>query len=160
MKSIVIFYSRTGNTKFIAEEIATNFEADLQPLIDKKDRSGLLGWIFAGFDAVRKKKTQIEEFDFEPGKYNVIFIGCPNWAGQMPPALRTFLEDVDLNNRKIVLFCTQDNMGAEKVFNNLRLLCKGANIIAEKYFNKVLQNKDEVRQQVREWLADLKNNKL
>ncbi|MBD3359522.1 MAG: hypothetical protein GF365_02340 [Candidatus Buchananbacteria bacterium] len=156
MKSIVIFYSRTGNTKFVAEQIATNLESDLRPLIDKKDRSGPWGWIWAGFDAIRKKKTQIEEFNFEPGKYNVIFIGCPNWAGQMPPALRTFLEDVDLNNRKVVLFCTQDDMGAEKVFNNLRLLCQGANIVAEKSFKKVLKNKDEVRQAVREWLSDLK----
>lgn len=156
MDSIVIFYSRTGNTKFVAEEIATNLGSDLRPLIDKKDRSGPLGWVFAGFDAVRQNKTQIEEFDFQPGKYKYIFIGCPNWASNLPPALRTFLGTADLTGRKVVLFCTQDNMGAEKVFNSLRLLCQGANIVAEKYFNKVLQNKDSVRESIREWLSEFK----
>ena len=74
----------------------------------------------------------------------------------MPPALRTFLETADLAGRKVILFCTLDNMGAEKVFNSLRLLCKGANIVGEKYFNKVLQNKDIVRESIREWVAEFK----
>lgn len=157
MKSIVIFYSRSGNTKFVAEEIATNLDSDLRPLIDKKNRKGMRGWIWAGFDALRKNKTEIEPFEFNPGKYDLIFIGCPNWASTLPPAIRTFLESVDLKNRKVTLFCTQDGTGAERVFNNLRGLCKGADIVDEKYFNKVLKNKDEVSKKVRDWLVKYKN---
>jgi len=152
MKSIVIFYSRSGNTNFVAEEIATNLGSDIRPLIDKKNRNGIKGWIIAGFDALRKKRTEIEKFDFKPGEYNYMFIGCPNWAGALPPALLTFLDSVDLKDRKVVLFCTQDSSGAEKVFNSLRILCKGANILGEKYFNKVLKNKDSVRQEIKDWV--------
>ena len=115
-----------------------------------------MGWLWAGFDSIRKNKTQIDEFNFAPGKYKFIFIGCPNWASNVPPALRTFLDSTDLTGCKVILFCTQDSMGAEKVFNNLRILCQGADIVAEKYFNKVLQNKDDIRELIRHWLVDFK----
>lgn len=157
MKSIVIFYSRSGNTKFVAEEIANYLNADLQPLIDKKNRQGLLAWFIAGYDAVKKKTTAIEEFDFNPANYNLIFLGCPNWAGELSPALRTFLNKFDLSDRKVVLFCTQDSSGAEKVFNSLRVMTKGADVIDEKYFNKVLKNKETVRQEIRDWLGKFKS---
>ena len=152
MKSIVVFYSRTGNTQLVAEEIANNLGSDLRPLIDRKNRKGLWGYLWAGFDAIMRNQTEIEKFEINLAQYDLIFLGCPNWVSQLPPALRTFLNTVNLTNKKMVLFCTQEGMGAEKVFSNLRLLAKGAEIIDEKYFNKVEKNKEATRLQVREWL--------
>jgi flavodoxin len=156
MSSIVIFYSRSGNTQFVSEVIANNFGSDLLPLKDKKKRAGLLGWILSGRDAVMEKNTEIEDVRTNLDKYELIFIGCPNWAANIPPAIRTYLQSVDLTNKKVALFCTQDSTGAERVFNNLRRMAKGADIVAEKYFNKVNKNKDVIRLQVKEWLSGLK----
>lgn len=158
MKSIVIFYSRTGNTKYIAEQIAQKTDADLRPLIDIKKRKGVMGFLGAGYDAIRQKVTQIEEFDLNLNDYDLIFLGTPNWAVNIAPALRTFLTQYDLKKKKIVLFCTQGDMGAEKVFNNIRLLCQEAEVISEKYFNKVNKNKEAINQQVEKWLETIKIN--
>ena len=155
-KSIVIFYSRTGNTKLIAEEIATVLGSDLRPLIDKKNRRGIWGYLWAGFDALMQNKTKLEDFKIDLNQYDLIFLGTPNWAANLPPAIRTFCNQSYLNNKKLVLFCTQDSMGAGRVFNNLRLLAKGAEIIDEKIFNKVNSNKEAIRLQVREWLNKFK----
>src|SRR4030042_2158407 len=152
MSSIVIFYSRTGNTQFVAETIANISGAELQPVIDKRKRSGIVGWLLAGRDAFLGNKTEIEDIKLDLKKYDTIFLGCPNWAANLPPAIRTFLEEVNLSKKRIVLFCTQDSMGAEKVFNNLRRLTKGAEIYSEKYFNKVLKNKEASREQIKAWL--------
>ena len=157
-KSIVIFYSRTGNTQFVAEEIATVLSSDLRPLVDKKKRGGVWGYVWAGFDAIMQNKTRLEDFKLDLNQYDLIFLGTPNWAANVPPAIRTFLGQSYLNNRKLVLFCTQDGMGAGRVFNNLRVLTKGAEIVDEKFFNKVREGKDAVRLQIREWLTKFKNN--
>jgi flavodoxin len=156
MKSLVIFYSRSGNTQFVAETIATNLGSDLQPLVDKKKRKGFWGYILAGRDAMLQKKTEIEAVNLDLYKYDVLFLGCPNWAANLPPAIRTFLTQVDLNSKKIILFCTQDGMGAQRVFNNLRRLAPGAEIVAEKYFDKVAINKEAIRLQVRDWVEKFK----
>jgi flavodoxin len=154
MNSIVIYYSRTGNTKFVAEEIAASLKAELKSLVDQKNRNGVWGWLWAGFDALMQNKTKLEEINIDFRQYDLIFIGCPNWAANLPPALRTFLTATDLANKEIVLFCTQDSMGAERVFNQIRLLCQKSEIVGEKFFNKVDSNKDAVREQVRNWIKD------
>lgn len=157
MKSIVIYYSRTNNTKFVAEEIASGLQADLKPLVDKKDRKGVWGWLWAGFDALMQNKTTLEELRIDFKDYDLIFLGCPNWAANLPPAIRTFLNLYNFADKKIVLFCTQDSMGAERVFNQLRLLCQKSEIVGEKFFNKVMVNQDAVREQVRAWIKDFHN---
>jgi len=155
MSSIVIFYSRTGNTQFVAETIASVLGSELIPLKDKKKRSGALGWLLAGRDAFLERQTEIEAVSLDLNKYDLILLGCPNWAANLPPAIRTFLTAKDFSGKKVALFCTQDSMGAEKVFNSLRRLATGADIVSEKYFNKVNKNKDVVRWQIKEWLEGL-----
>ncbi len=154
-KAIVVFYSRSGNTRFVAEEIANSLRADLAPLKDKKSRKGIWGYFWGGFDSLMSKLTKLEDYYIELNNYDLIFIGCPNWAANIPPAIRTFISQKYWDNRKVVLFCTQESMGAEQVFNSLRRAIKDADIVSEKYFNKVNQNKDTVRVQVKTWLASL-----
>lgn len=54
MKSLVVFYSRTGNTRRVAEMIAGEMKADLQELVDKKSRKGPIALLRAGRDAIKK----------------------------------------------------------------------------------------------------------
>lgn len=59
VKSLVVYYSRTGNTRFVAEMIAEKLKADIEELIDKKGRGGSIGFLIAGKDAALKKETQM-----------------------------------------------------------------------------------------------------
>jgi len=156
MKSIVIYYSRSGNTRFVSQQIANYLNSEIKELIDKKNRQGVWNWILAGRDAIRKSNTEIEDFSFNANDYDKIYIGCPNWAGFIPPALRTFLEKNKLENSKLVLFCTQDSSGAEKVFASLKEIIPKANIINEKFFNKALRNKESVSDEIKGWLDKIK----
>ena len=47
-------------------------------------------------------KNKIENID----EYETIYVGYPNWWGEMPMILYTFFEDYDLSNKTITLFCT------------------------------------------------------
>jgi len=56
-KSLVVFYSRTGTTKRVAESISNLLKCDVEEVIDRKDRKGPLGCLKSGSDAMSKKLT-------------------------------------------------------------------------------------------------------
>jgi flavodoxin len=45
-KVLVVFYSKTGHTREIAQDIAKHLDADLEEITDQKKRTGLLGFIY------------------------------------------------------------------------------------------------------------------
>jgi len=60
MKNIlIVYYSRSGFTKQLVQELAVHLHADLEEIIDKKDRSGAIGYLFSGRDAWQEKTTEI-----------------------------------------------------------------------------------------------------
>lgn len=95
MKTLVVFYSRSGTTKRVAQEVAKALNADIDELIDKKSRKGFLGFLRAGYDATRGKTTEIE-FEKDPYDYDLVIVGTPIWNGRVTPAIRTYL----LQNRE------------------------------------------------------------
>ncbi len=103
MKILVAFYSRTGNTKKLGKQIAGLLKADVDEIIDKKDRNGIKGWLGAGKDVLFKKPTKIKH-EKNPEKYDLVIVGTPVWAGTMTPAVKEYLFKNSFN--KIAFFCT------------------------------------------------------
>ena len=91
MKTLVVFYSRTGNNKKIADLIKEKIGGDIEEIIDLKNRKGLIGWIRSGMDASLKRETKIKDIVSDPENYDMIIVGTPVWAGSITPALRTYL---------------------------------------------------------------------
>ena len=111
MKILVTYYTRGNNTKKIAETISKNLNADLDEIIDLKDRSRkIIGWLIAGKDAITKKLTKIK-YEKKPEDYDLVIIGTPVWAGTMTPAIRTYLTNNKLKD--IAFFCTYDGQGGK-----------------------------------------------
>jgi flavodoxin len=103
MKTLVAFYSKTGNTRKLAKKIADILNADLDEIIDKKSRKGVFGWLGGAGDAARKRLTGIE-FKNNPAEYDLVIIGTPVWANTMVPAVRTYINEHKFENT--ALFCT------------------------------------------------------
>jgi flavodoxin len=57
MKILIVYYSRTGRTKKIAEKIQYRLNADIDEISDTKNRAGILGWLSAGRDAGSRRLT-------------------------------------------------------------------------------------------------------
>ncbi len=60
MKTLVVYYSRTGVTGTVAQALAGQLRADIEELRDRKSRRGPLGWLAAGKDATLKRLTDID----------------------------------------------------------------------------------------------------
>ncbi len=117
MKALVVYYSRTGTTKTVAEAISKELRCDLEEIIDEKNRTGVLGWLGGGKDASQKKLTQIKPIKHSPKNYDLVVVGSPIWAGLMAPALRTYLSQNKPSN--IAAFCTMGGNNPGAFFKDL-----------------------------------------
>lgn len=61
--ALVVYYSRTGRTKKVAQDIATRLNADIEEIIPERNISGLFGLITLIMDAIKKRSMPIAEPD-------------------------------------------------------------------------------------------------
>lgn len=71
MNILIVYYSRTGRTKKIAENIRTKLNADIDEISDIKNRNGFLGWLSAGRDGGSKTLSELRGVDKNPGEYHI-----------------------------------------------------------------------------------------
>lgn len=121
-KILVVYYSRTGTTKKIAEELAQSMGADIEQLYDLKNRDGILGYIKSGKDAVSKNLALINQIENNPKEYDMVIIGTPIWASTMSSAVRTYIVSGKEKFRSLAFFTTSGGPANEKIFNEFRKL--------------------------------------
>jgi flavodoxin len=155
MKSLVVFYSRTGNAKFVAETVAAELGSDLEEIIDMKNREGKLGYLSGGSDAARGKETKIAETKRSPADYDLIIVGTPVWAGRITPAIRTYLGKNDLSGKKVAVFFTQGGSKPQSI-EKIKTLMPNSSIIGELSLTSPLGNKEESEKQISTWCTKLK----
>ncbi len=106
MKSLVVFYSRDGHTRKVAERIAAKLMADIREIKEKKNRKGFLGYLLAGRDAMKQKDSLLVDTDTNISQYDAVFFGAPIWGWKPAPATMTFIKNCDLYGKKVVNFVT------------------------------------------------------
>jgi len=122
-KCLVVYYSRSGNTRKVAEAIAEGMGADIEEIVDRKKRSGFFGVLGAGWDAMRKKLTDIAEPQKDPGDYDVVVLGTPVWAGTICPAVRTWITNFRERLPAVALFATTGASGIDRTLASMATLC-------------------------------------
>ncbi|MBD3191843.1 MAG: flavodoxin [Candidatus Heimdallarchaeota archaeon] len=153
MKKLIVYYSKTGNTEFIAKELANEIDAELLQLERKNpiNSRGFGLYFKGGFQSFTKRKPKIKSFKQNIQEYDLIFIGTPIWAGKFNPVLRTLFSEVKLTNKKIALFCScADN--AKKALEELKKVLQENEILGTTEFIEPLKNQpEESSRRAREW---------
>jgi flavodoxin len=121
MNVLVVFYSRTGNTRIVAEELGKVLECDVEEIIDTKNRSGSLGYMKSGRDAMTRKLTILQDVVNDPSGYDLVVIGTPLWAGHVSTPVRTYLQQQE-NFNQVAFFCTAGGVGFEGTFKDMEEL--------------------------------------
>jgi flavodoxin len=119
MKYLVLYYSRTGNTKKIGDEIAKALSCDKEELIDTKNRDGAVGYIAGGYDATRKNLTIIKDLEKNLMDYDLVVVGTPIWSWNVCPAIRTFLLQNKEKIKKVAFFATEGGSGDDRAFSEM-----------------------------------------
>ena len=138
MKILIVFYSRDGHTRKTAEIIANALNADIDEIVDKKPRKGIIGFLRAGYDATCGKITDIS-FTKDPTKYDIVIIGSPVWNGRITPAIRTYLIKNKGKIKKCGFFVTCAR-GAGKCLNQMHKLCNSKVLVDKVFCRKDLAN--------------------
>lgn len=92
MKTVVVFYSYSGKTKAIAEELAKKESASLVEIKDKKTPIKLKAFVMGCFAAIRGKAWAIRPLGVDLKEFDRIILLSPIWAGNPPPAFNAALE--------------------------------------------------------------------
>jgi flavodoxin len=130
MRALVTYYSRTGVTEKVCKAIADlmsamgdDVQVEVEAIIDRTDRSGVLGYARGGKDAMLKKSTEIEPVQANVGAFDVVIIGTPVWAFTCAPAARAFCEQFADDLDSVAFVATMGGSGDEGAFKGLQKYC-------------------------------------
>lgn len=106
-KTLIIYYSRTGNTKVIAQTIAKDIGADITEITEvSMDRNGLWGFAGAGYDAFLDRHSEIKPRKIELEPYETVIIATPIWSWNLATPIHTLLQTHHFGKQKLILVTT------------------------------------------------------
>ena len=128
MKVLMVYYSRTGVTKKTTEKIAdllleAAVEVEVEEIVEAKKRSGVLGYLGTGKDAIRRRAAAIEPVKADPAAFDLVAIGTPVWAWSVSAPVRTFCKQSGKDAQKLAFFCTMGGTGDKGTFEAMEELC-------------------------------------
>ena len=126
MKPLIVYYSYSGITKRLAEDIALITDGKLRELKPEKPYS------FSYNTAIKELRQEIDREYCPPlieglesvDDVEVIFIGSPNWIRTFAPPVLSFLRAVDLKGKTIIPFCTHGGGGFGQMIESYKKECK------------------------------------
>jgi len=106
MKTLVVFYSRSGRTGAVARQMAGLLGGDVEEIVTKRSYRGFLGlWRSIG-DAIRRAEFAIEPPAKSAKDYDVVVLGAPIWGGRAAAPMLTYLAQAKGSIRKAACFVT------------------------------------------------------
>lgn len=154
-KMLIVYYSWSGNTKAAAEQIQKMTGGDLFEITPVKAYP-------TNYKAcVDQAKKEINE-GFKPElatkiedikKYDVVFIGSPNWWSTIAPPVATFLTSYDLSGKTVIPFITHGGGGMARCEADIKKLCGKSNVLDGRAFSgSGIRN---AKQEIEKWVTSI-----
>jgi flavodoxin len=121
-KALVIYYSRTGGTRRLAEALAKAAQADIEPIVDKTNRLGIFGYLRSVAEALQKRNALIDPMKTDPSSYDLVIIGTPVWAWSVSSPVRSYLAAYKGRLPDVAFFCTMGGRGGERAFAEMQAI--------------------------------------
>ncbi|WGQ09884.1 flavodoxin [Pedobacter gandavensis] len=131
-KVLIVYLSRTKNTKALAELIHQKVGGDLVALelvkpypehykttVDQVANENITAFL-------PPLKTKIDNVD----KYDIVFLGFPTWGMQLPPPMKSFLNQYNLSGKTVIPFNTNAGYGIGSSFETIQQLCPKSKLLA------------------------------
>ena len=138
-KSVVIYFSATGTTKKIAENISKLSNSAIIEIIPKEKYTNADLNYNSDCRANREQNDSNARPEIDNTinitKYDTIYLGYPIWWGTIPKIILTLLDTYDFSNKTIIPFCTSGSTGINGSVNDLRNYNSKLNIKDGKRFS-------------------------
>ena len=167
-KVLIVYLSRTNNTKAIAEiihknvggsivalELITPYPENYKALVQQVVRENESGYL-------PPLKTKIDNIQ----QYDIVFVGFPTWGMKLPPPMKSFLDQYHLSGKTVIPFNTNGGYGIGSSFQSVRDMCPNNKILegfsmegGQEINGKLLVIKDEKSEEaeaeVKKWLQKI-----
>lgn len=169
-KKLVVYFSKAGeqysvgnitegNTAIIAKIIAAKTQADIFEIKLKNDTYPTAYKELTEVALSEKKanaRPEIADKIDNFADYDVVFISTPNWWGDMPMALYTFIEANDWTDKTVVPFVTHEGSGLSSIPSKIKTATGAKVLDGLAIYGHVAQNeRDEAEENVINWLNKL-----
>ncbi len=122
-KVLLVYYSRTGTTRVVADAIAAALACDVEEITDTRNREGIFGYLRAGFDAAFARLTTLQRLRYDPKHYDLVIVGTPVWNASLSAPVRTYLTMHKGRLKNVAFFCTYGGSGSRRVFRQMAETC-------------------------------------
>jgi flavodoxin len=152
---LVAYFSHTGNTREIANQIHERVGGDIFEIVTvdlyPNDYNACV-------DKAKQEQndnsrpvlaTKVEKMD----SYDVVFVGYPIWWETMPMAVFTFLEEYDFSGKTIIPFCTHEGSDLGSSVEDIKKLCPQSTILEGLAVRG--SNVNNAQNDVSEWLREI-----
>ena len=149
-KKLISYFSASGTTKKVAENLATIINGELFEIepqskytnddLDWTNQSSRSSIEMKDKNSRPKIINKISNID----EYDTIIIGFPVWWYTAPTIINTFIEENNLENKKVYIFVTSGGSDATKSFNDLKETYPNINFISSKRLTQTI-DKNEIK---------------
>ena len=127
-KTLVVYYSRSGHTKAVAQDIARQTGADIEAIDAGGFAQGFLSYLHAGWAALKSRDVSIAPAKHDVRGYDLVVLACPVWAGRPAPPMRAYLRDHAVELPAIACVLTHGGGDATRPLDKLEALAGKAPI--------------------------------
>lgn len=145
-----------GSTEYLAKVIQENTSGDLFAISTEQEYPGTHEPLVeqASKEKEDKARPTLKDEIKNFADYDTIFIGCPNWWGDMPMPLYTFLETHDFTGKTIIPFNTHGGSGFSNTLDTIKELKPSVNVI-ENGLSISRNDVNESKEEILKWLSNL-----
>lgn len=154
-KSLVVYFSWSGNTENVAKSIQSQTDSDIFEIVPAVPYSDDYDTVvdLAQEEQRNNARPEISGSIENIAQYDVIYVGFPNWWGDMPMIFYTFFDTYDLSGKTVALFCTSGGSGLSGTVNEVKSLEPNAAVTEGLHIRDNASGSPESA--VSQWLDDI-----
>jgi flavodoxin len=114
-KTLIVYHSRTGHTRRVAEALAQRLDADLDEIRIVQPLDGIAGYVMCAIEAAAGLAPALRPGTRDPAAYELVVVGTPVWFWSLSSPVRSWLESHRLT-RRVAFFCTMGGSGSGRAF--------------------------------------------
>jgi flavodoxin len=120
-KTLLVYYSKTGNTRRVAEMIAAAGNCDIDEIVDLNQQDGLIGNLDSGLGAICGARTRLRPGAKNPADYDLVIVGTPVWMTVSVP-VATYLRRHRRQFKEVAFFATTTRGAPQWAFRKMTKL--------------------------------------
>ena len=123
MRTLIVYYSRSGRTKRLAEDVQSRLGCGIERIQTTKDFSGLMGFFRIARESKKEHPFELQPFRIDPDQYGLVVVGTPIWGKDISIPVRELLGRYKGHLRAVAFLATYGSSDPGPAFKAMQEAC-------------------------------------